>query len=102
MKFTNARGGDGTLWRAGGEFQDGWRVGGHVAYLPGLGRAEASCSSSSHLGEGDKVVFGPKVEDNYIENLATRRRIQMVMQGSSYMAPAEPIMQEAGFMWQAW
>jgi hypothetical protein len=51
--------------------------------------------------KGNKVVFGPRVEDNYIENVATGRRIQMIKKGGSYVVPAELIMKEAGFTGQA-
>jgi hypothetical protein len=52
--------------------------------------------------KGNKVVFGPKAEDNYIESVATGRRIQMVKKGGSYVVPAELIMKEpAGFTRQA-
>jgi hypothetical protein len=52
--------------------------------------------------KGNKVVFGPKAEDNYIENVAMGRRIRMVKKCGSYVVPAELIMKEAsGFKGQA-
>jgi hypothetical protein len=52
--------------------------------------------------KGNKVVFGPKAEDNYIENVATGKRVQMVKKGGSYVVPAQLIMKEvAGFTRQA-
>jgi hypothetical protein len=52
--------------------------------------------------KGNKVVFGPKGADNYIENVATGKRIQMVKKGGSYVVPAELIMkEEMGFTRQA-
>jgi hypothetical protein len=50
--------------------------------------------------KGNKVVFGP--EGNYIENVATGKRIQMTKRGGSYVVPAELLMKEAaGFTRQA-
>jgi hypothetical protein len=50
--------------------------------------------------KGNRVVFGP--EGNYIENMATGKRINMVKRGGSYVVPAELLVKEvAGFARQA-
>jgi hypothetical protein len=51
--------------------------------------------------KGNTVQFGPRPEDNYIENKTTGRRIMMVKKGGSYVVPAEVIVQELGFTGQA-
>jgi hypothetical protein len=47
--------------------------------------------------KGNKVVFGPRAEGNYIENVATGRRTQIIKKSCSHVVPAELIMKEAGF-----
>jgi hypothetical protein len=50
--------------------------------------------------KGNRVVFGP--EGNYIENMKTGKKIQMVKKGGSYVVPAELLLKEAeGFTRQA-
>ncbi len=39
--------------------------------------------------KGDLVQFGPRPEDNYVENLQTKRRVQMVRKGGSCAAEAK-------------
>ncbi len=52
--------------------------------------------------KGNRVVFGPGEQDNYIENVVTGKRIYMVKKGGSYVVPAELIVkEEQGFTRQA-
>jgi hypothetical protein len=50
--------------------------------------------------KGNVVQFGPRPEDNYIENKVTGLRINMVKKGGSYVIPAEMLIEE-GFQRQA-
>jgi hypothetical protein len=49
--------------------------------------------------KGNLVHFGPRDEDNYIENRVSGVRINMVRKGGSYVIPAEMLMEE-GFQRQ--
>ena len=40
------------------------------------------------------VQFGPKEEDNFIKNIATNKKVQMVRKGGSYVIPADFIAPE--------
>jgi hypothetical protein len=51
--------------------------------------------------KGNTVQFGPRPEDNYIQNVATGRRIAMIKKGGSYVVPAELIVKDLGFTGQA-
>ena len=50
--------------------------------------------------KGNRVCFGPGVEDNYIQNLKTGKKIQMVRKGGSYIVNADFVAEE-GFHRQA-
>ena len=43
---------------------------------------------------GNKVHFGPKVEDNYIENIATGEWIQMRKKNGSYVIDVDFVVKE--------
>ena len=45
---------------------------------------------------GNRVQFGPKSEDNFIENVATGSKITMVRKGGSHVTPAEMVIEDAG------
>ena len=44
--------------------------------------------------KGNIVHFGPKAEDNYIQNVATGQKIQMVRKGGSYVVEADFVMEK--------
>ena len=39
--------------------------------------------------KGNVIRFGPKAEDNFIENVATGKKIQMIRRGGSYVIQAD-------------
>ena len=46
--------------------------------------------------KGNIVQFGPKPEDNFVQNIGTQRKIHMVRKGCSYVIEAD-FVKEAGF-----
>ena len=44
--------------------------------------------------KGNIVRFGPREEDNFIENVATGRKIQMIKKGGSYVIKADFVKDE--------
>ena len=51
--------------------------------------------------KGNVVQFGPKEEDNFIQNVESRKKILMVRKGGSYVIEADYVAQEPGFPRQA-
>jgi hypothetical protein len=51
--------------------------------------------------KGNLVQFGPRKEDNYIQNVATGKRIQMIRKAGSYVVEAAYVAKEPGFARQA-
>ena len=51
--------------------------------------------------KGNLVQFGPRVEDNFVMNVATKRKILMTRKGGSYVIDVEFVSQEPGFARQA-
>jgi hypothetical protein len=47
--------------------------------------------------KGNVVQFGPRAEDNFIQNAATGMKIMMMKKGGSYVVPAELMMKDSGF-----
>ena len=47
--------------------------------------------------KGNVVSFGPKEEDNFIRNVESGKKINMVHKGGSYVIEADYVMQEPGF-----
>ena len=47
--------------------------------------------------KGNLVQFGPKDEDNFIQSIATRKKIPMMRKGGSYVVEAEFVTEESGF-----
>ena len=47
--------------------------------------------------KGNLVHFGPKAEDNYIQNVVTQRKIPMVRRGGSYVVEADFVAEEPDF-----
>jgi hypothetical protein len=102
MRFINASGGEMGHY---GERVASFRTTGESAIMSlkfQVSDVQKPLAAVRRISEkGNRVVFGPKAEDNYIENVATGKRIQMVKKGGSYVVPAELIIQEAGFTGQA-
>ena len=51
--------------------------------------------------KGNVVQFGPRPEDNFIKNLRTDKKVQMVRKGGSYVIEAEFVTNEKDFTRQA-
>ena len=47
--------------------------------------------------KGNVVQFGPRPEDNFIKNLHTNKKVQMVRKGGSYVIEAEFVTNEKDF-----
>jgi hypothetical protein len=101
MRFINASGGEMGHY---GERTANFRTVGESAIMSltfQVSDVQKPLAAVRRISEkGNRVVFGPT--DNYIENVATGRRIQMTKKGGSYVVPAELIMKEvSGFTGQA-
>jgi len=101
MKFINASGGEMGHY---GERTANFRTIGESAIMSlkfQVSDVQKPLAAVRRISEkGNRVVFGP--EGNYIENMKTGRKIQMVKRGGSYVVPAELLVKEAaGFQRQA-
>jgi hypothetical protein len=101
MRFINASGGEMGHY---GERTANFRTVGESAIMSltfQVSDVQKPLAAVRRISEkGNRVVFGPT--ENYIENLATGRRIQMVKKGGSYVVPAELVVKEwSGFTGQA-
>ena len=50
--------------------------------------------------KGNLVQFGPNPEDNFIQNVTTKRKIPMIKKGGSYVIEADFVAEEPGFVRQ--
>jgi hypothetical protein len=101
MRFINASGGEMGHY---GERVASFRTMGESAIMSltfQISDVQKPLAAVRRISEkGNRVVFGP--EGNYIENVATKKRIEMVKKGGSYVVPAELLLKEAaGFTGQA-
>jgi hypothetical protein len=101
MRFINASGGEMGHY---GERTASFRTVGEAAIMSltfQVSDVQKPLAAVRRISEkGNRVVFGPT--ENYIENVSTGRRIQMVKKGGSYVVPAELIIKElSGFTGQA-
>ena len=48
--------------------------------------------------KGNLVQFGPNPEDNFIQNVTTKRKIPMIKKGGSYVIEADFVAEEPGFV----
>jgi hypothetical protein len=101
MRFINASGGEMGHY---GERTANFRTVGEAAIMSltfQVSDVQKPLAAVRRISEkGNRVVFGPT--ENYIENVATGRRIQMVKKGGSYVVPAELVIKEwSGFTGQA-
>jgi hypothetical protein len=101
MRFINASGGEMGHY---GERTANFRTVGESAIMSltfQVSDVQKPLAAVRRISEkGNRVVFGP--QENFIENVATGRRIQMIKKGGSYVVPAELIMKEvSGFTGQA-
>ena len=51
--------------------------------------------------KGNVVQFGPRPEDNFIKNLRTNKKVELVRKGGSYVIEAEFVTNGLGFPGQA-
>ena len=51
--------------------------------------------------KGNVVQFGPRAEDNFIQNVQTKKKVQMVRKGGSYVIEADFVASDVGFGRQA-
>ena len=51
--------------------------------------------------KGNVVQFRPRAEDNFIRNLQTNKKVQLVSKGGSYVIEAEFVTNDTGFTGQA-
>ena len=51
--------------------------------------------------KGNVMQFGPRTEDNFIKNLQTNKKVQLVRKGGSYVIEAEFVTSDTGFPGQA-
>jgi hypothetical protein len=101
MRFINASGGEMGHY---GERTASFRTVGEAAIMSltfQVSDVQKPLAAVRRISEkGNRVVFGPT--ENYIENVSTGRRIQMVKKGGSYVVPAELVIKEwSGFTGQA-
>jgi len=98
MKFVNASGGSMNHY---GERSATFRVGSNPAVMSlnfQVSDVQKPLVSVRRITErGNKVHFGPEVEDNFIENPTTGVKIMMVRKGGSYVIPAEMVVDAKGF-----
>ena len=46
--------------------------------------------------KGNVVQFGPRTEDNFIKNLQTNKKVQLVRKGGSYVIEPEFVTSDTG------
>jgi hypothetical protein len=102
LKFVNASGGEMGHY---GERVASFRTMGEAAVMSltfQVSDVQKPLAAVRRIAEkGNTVQFGPRPEDNFIQNVSTGRRIMMVKKGGSYVVPAELIMKDLGFTGQA-
>jgi hypothetical protein len=102
LKFVNASGG---VMGHYGERVASFRTTGEAAVMSltfQVSDVQKPLAAVRRIAEkGNTVQFGPRPEDNYIQNVSTGRRIMMIKKGGSYVVPAELIMKDLGFTGQA-
>ena len=98
MKFVNASGGSMGHY---GEKNVTFKVGPNSAVMSlgfQVSDVQKPLVAVRRIAEkGNLVQFGPKAEDNYIENVSTGSRIMMIRKGGSYVIPAEMVVEDMGF-----
>ena len=98
LKFTNASGGSMNHYGAK-EAKFKTEEGGQVMSLGfQVSDVQKPLAAVWRIAAKENLIqFGPRVEDNYIQNVMTQKKIPMVRRGGSYVVEAEFVAEESGF-----